>query len=85
MTQKAKPLVAGATREENDRHLNTIAADARGRGSEPGVGTLDAAAGDPRCPSDWRVYDCFWCATSNCANPRWHVFSCRKCHGPNTY
>jgi hypothetical protein len=85
MAHTGKPLVEGASREDNDRQLSSIAGDKRGRGSEPGVGQLEAGRGDPRCPSDWAVYDCFWCAASNCVNPRWHVFSCRSCHGANTF
>lgn len=69
--------------------------DRKGTGQEPAAAAgemSDAAgaemtdkAGDSRCPSDWIVVDCFWCATSNCANPRWHVVFCRKCSKPSTY
>jgi hypothetical protein len=82
---KGKVIRESASLEEMKEYAASIDATNKGVGGEPDVGRLDATRGDPRCPSDWIVVDCFWCATSNCVNPRWHVASCRNCHGPFTY
>lgn len=82
---KGRIIREGATKTEMEQYAQGIDEQRKGEGGIPGAGNCDASAGDPRCPSDWVVYDCFWCAASNCVNPRWHVFSCCSCHGVNTY
>jgi hypothetical protein len=82
---KAKVIRDGATKEEMLKYAETIPGDRKGTGGIPGAGECSDKAGDPRCPSDWVVYDCFWCAASNCVNPRWHTFNCCSCHGQNIF
>jgi hypothetical protein len=82
---KGKPVRPGASREEAQEYVKSISADQKGTGRAPGQAAEDSEGGDPRCASDWIVVDCFWCAASNCVNPRWHTAICRACHGPFVY
>ena len=85
---KGKPVKEGMSLEEAQEYAKGLSGDESGTGSAPAegrLGTEDATRGDPRCNSDWIVVDCFWCATGNCVNPRWHTAFCRKCRGPFTY
>jgi hypothetical protein len=81
---RAKPPGDVETKEEAQAFVENLGEEV-GEGQQVAESPLDdSTRGDPRCPSDWEVWDCFWCAASNCVNPRWPVFVCVSCHFPNT-